>query len=344
MRIKLYVSDFHACGHVRGEIVARELNRHFPNHHVDLKNDIVMSDYFGTEMMIFQRQEHQAVFDKMMLAKEHGIKVVYEIDDDILLTPKEFTGPFKKYSSPDMQASIMKFMQEADALIVSTPVLAESLSARLPGKPIHVVRNFLNVDMWEEAYIQKEAEGENGHVTIGWLASGSHTIDAPLIAEPLKILMEEVDNLKLHFIGWITPEELPWAKAFGDRVVFHPWVNISVLPQAMKDFDIGLAPLVDNPFNRAKSSIKALQTWALAAPCVASPLDPYIDVIEDGVTGFMPDDNSPEAWLESLSKLVLDPALRKQMGLAGRKELYEKHDIRQNAVHWARTFDAIMAA
>jgi glycosyltransferase involved in cell wall biosynthesis len=81
-------------------------------------------------------------------------------------------------------------------------------------------------------------------------------------------------------------------------------------------FDIGLAPLVDNRFNRSKSFIKILEYAALGVPFIASPVGPYADHVVDGVTGFLA--STPDEWAERLDQLIRSPWLRMKIGGAAR--------------------------
>jgi glycosyltransferase involved in cell wall biosynthesis len=78
------------------------------------------------------------------------------------------------------------------------------------------------------------------------------------------------------------------------------------------DFDIGLAPLVDMPFNRSKSAIKALEYAALGIPVIASDREPYRPFVLDGVTGYLVRDE--HEWTKRLRELVNDDAMREEMG------------------------------
>jgi len=204
--------------------------------------------------------------------------------------------------------------------------------------PKFVVENALDVDSWQRVYAEKQIS-DGALVTIGWLASGSHAIDAPLVMPALERLLEERKNVRLHFIGWIGFESMSdGMKKHKERIQVEPWVDIAVLPRAMADFDIGLAPVVDNAFNRAKSSIKALQYWALGIPLVASPLAPY-ELLEDGGDGYLV--ATPEEWYEKLLGLVDDQEKRRRMGNRGRLRLIRDHDIRDHAADWLRVFEIV---
>ena len=336
MNIIWYMSDLHACGAIRGEIPAREINRSFQHCQVICKSDVLVSDIFKADIMVFQRQHQTAILEKMREAKRHGIKCVCEIDDNLFVIPLKFQKPCDFYAKPEVRDNMLAFMKEADAMIVSTRVLAEQLHAMVPETNKFVVTNSVDIERWEVAWTRKQAE-QSEKLVIGWMASGSHMIDLPLIEGALQRILTEFPHVALHFVGWLGFEQLGnWGNAFKDRIFVDPWVDISLLPNVMQGFDIGLAPLVDNPFNLGKSGIKFLQYSCLGIPTIASPLAPYIEVIEDGVNGIFA--TTEDEWYQALKKLIEDPAARKTMGAVARLNVLENHDIRNNAGHWVDTY------
>ena len=91
-------------------------------------------------------------------------------------------------------------------------------------------------------------------------------------------------------------------------------------------FDIGLAPLVDNAFNRCKSNIKWLEYSAHARAGVFSNLDPYRDSVEHGKTGMLVG-NSTQEWLGALEYLITHPTERKALGRAARKKAFARFGL-----------------
>ena len=80
--------------------------------------------------------------------------------------------------------------------------------------------------------------------------------------------------------------------------------------------DIGVMPLPDGPYERGKCAFKLLQYMALGRPGVASPVGANVEVVTDGVDGLLP--ATDDAWEAALTKLVQDPALRRDMGIRAR--------------------------
>lgn len=336
MRVTWYLSDLHACGHVRGEVVAREFNQRYPNDEMVCKTDVLLSDFYKSNVMVFQRISQPELVTKIAAARNMGIRVVYDLDDDFFSTPPEFTGPWKYYSQPAVQASIRQAMNTADFVTCST----EALARQLPGvaAPRVVIENVIDTTVWEPARASRKPTDT---VTIGWMASGSHMIDAPLVLPALRAIMERHTNVRLHLIGWVGWQQLGEDfRPFADRIKSEPWIPIWDLPAAMADIDIGLAPLVDNPYNRAKSNIKWLQYGALAVPCVASRLDPYA-ALTDGVDGILVG-YDPGGWQNTLEDLVCDHARRKAVGEAAYRTVRERYDVRAKIGAWRGVFESVL--
>lgn len=68
-----------------------------------------------------------------------------------------------------------------------------------------------------------------------------------------------------------------------------------------------------------------LEAAACGRPLVATTIPGCQDFVADGYNGFLVPPNDPPALANALEKLVVDPALREQMGLAGRRRVLEKY-------------------
>ena len=341
MIIKWYMSDVHCCGYIRGEVLARAVNQNCSSIRIDCKTDVMLSDFYKTDIMVFQRQHQLDLLYKMRMAKDRGIKTVYEIDDDLFNIPAEFTVPNKFYGREDVRGVMASFLAESDATIAATGNLAKALKKYNGGKPTWVVENALDAELWEATHAKKQAMGKPNYLTIGWLASQSHQMDAPLVMPALERLLDEFPKIRMHFIGWILKEDLSEKiqKQHMSRIRLQEWVDIAELPQHMIDFDIGIAPLMDNDFNNCKSGIKAMQYWALGIPVVASPLAAY-DLIDERVNGFKP--VTTDDWYACLKELIENEEARLKMGAFGREKLLGAHDIRNTVGQWIDTFRQIM--
>lgn len=336
MRINFYVQDVIACGHIRAEIVAREINRQCPNDEVDVKLGIFASDFYRANIMVFQRQSDTGVLDLMDYAKTKGIITVYELDDDLLAIPEALGKTYEHYGRADVKAGVKRGLASADAVICSTPPLAAVVRETIgTSKPIEVVENSIDFEQW--GHIRAGRAGDV--VTIGWLASQSHKMDAPLVRLALPKVLRECPNAVVHLVGWVDLTDFPELKEFKGRVKVDPWLEINTLPGVMSRWDIGLAPVIDCPFNRSKSAVKFLQYAAVGAIAVMSPLPEYKRTVPAGCGIFAKDEGE---WAHHLIDLVRRPEIRRNVAGNAYDFVKNNFDVRVRYMDWMRVFSGLM--
>lgn len=89
-----------------------------------------------------------------------------------------------------------------------------------------------------------------------------------------------------------TPDPLPW-QAFRNY-------------QANRRVHIGLAPLLQTPFNEGKSFIKFLDIAAMGGVGIYSNRYPYTEVVQHGENGLLVGD-APDEWQAALQQLLNNP-------------------------------------
>jgi glycosyltransferase involved in cell wall biosynthesis len=100
----------------------------------------------------------------------------------------------------------------------------------------------------------------------------------------------------------------------GERYRHDHLVNFDQLPTRMARWDIGLAPIADNPFNLARSDIKLKEYAACRLPWLASDRGPYAELGEQHGGRVVADDG----WFDAIDALVSDARARKQLTKAGK--------------------------
>ena len=131
------------------------------------------------------------------------------------------------------------------------------------------------------------------------------------IRTPMRRVLE-AEDVDVHFIG------RDYSPILGRQCRWTMWEqDVGHYCQKI-DFDIALAPIADNLFNRSKTAIRALEMGALGIPVVASNRLPYSDYVMDGKTGFLV--NNEAEWIDALTTLIGDANLREQMGEAAREQ------------------------
>jgi glycosyltransferase involved in cell wall biosynthesis len=122
------------------------------------------------------------------------------------------------------------------------------------------------------------------------------------------------------------------------------WTGYPELLSKQK-WDIGIAPLIDDVFNRGKSHIKWMEYASYKIPTVASNVYPYYKdiqgtkTIEDGVTGYLCE---PKEWYEKLEKLVLDNNLRNRIGENAYYYVKDNWQPQHHIKKWKEAIDTLL--
>jgi hypothetical protein len=119
----------------------------------------------------------------------------------------------------------------------------------------------------------------------------------------------------------------------GDYAEFAAYFN-------QQQFDIYITPLKDSLFNRSKSSIKVLEYTALGIPGVSSDVEPYANVITQGVTGFLA--KTSEQWKQHLNTLIEQPDLRLQFASQAQESIRSDWLLSDHYDQWMQAYGKIL--
>ncbi|MCP9486647.1 MAG: glycosyltransferase [Gaiellaceae bacterium MAG52_C11] len=90
---------------------------------------------------------------------------------------------------------------------------------------------------------------------------------------------------------------------------------------------IGAADILAHTAVREGLPLVLLEAMALGVPVVAVAATGVSDLVQDGVTGFLVPERSPEAIAAALERVLADEALRTQLGEAGKAFVVEHHSF-----------------
>lgn len=106
------------------------------------------------------------------------------------------------------------------------------------------------------------------------------------------------------------------ALPLGVTKTFHPTMPYDRYMALLADCDIALLPLADTPFNRLKSDLKLIESFAAGAVPICSPVVYADDQEHHNIAVFA---TSAASWGEALIGLICDPddlRVRREAGLA----------------------------
>ncbi len=167
---------------------------------------------------------------------------------------------------------------------------------------------------------QPRAKIVNGReVVIGWIGSSTTTPDLELVWPVLRKLVVKYPNVRVELVG-----ATGLLGVEPTYVTIKPWSLDSEVDDLAR-FDIGIMPLADNEWTRGKGGYKLLQYMAMGIPCVASPVGVNVNIVRDGVNGFLV--RSVLEWEQALERLIRDHELRRRMGEEGRRIAIQEYSF-----------------
>jgi GT2 family glycosyltransferase/glycosyltransferase involved in cell wall biosynthesis len=242
--------------------------------------------------------------------REHGIRLLYDLDDDLRRIPRDHVDAALIRPKTKL---VSRLLRDADAVWVSTPELANALCN--VREDLLVVENGIDERLWLAG--APPVAPREGPVRVLFMGTMTHDADFAIVEAALARLKTVFGEfVSIDLLGISSKPDLPdWVNRVGMPMHanygypgFVNWIT-------QQHWDIGIAPLADTPFNRCKSALKALDYAAMGLPILASDNAVYRGSPADGQAGWLvPDDT--DAWFVALARLVRDETLRRQ--LAGR--------------------------
>lgn len=281
---------------------------------------------FGTVLIKLALEKE--TFFQVQRAKQLGQRIIVDVDDYYpglhhTNVAHEATDPNKNKGANREWGE--KITLAADTITVSTPFLRDYYSALHPD--VRLIRNGVDPSMF--AGYQRVHSGSEP--IVGWVGAVPwRSEDLETLAGWMPKFMKR-NGLTFYHGGHVGGEkfayELLGLPRAGSQVAgMVPIHRLGTL----YELDIGIAPLSNIDFNKAKSGIKFLEYAAAGIPCVGSDLPEYRLLSQDGI-GMVA--GSPTEWRKAL-KSLLPPEARIEAAEKATKALLAGHTIAHKAADW----------
>lgn len=290
-----------------------------------------IADHYGgihhdCQIFVFQRLMFKDLIRTMKqeIAKPNRPTIINDVDDwywglDPANAAYKLTLP---ENNPDENVNHYKeILKLSDGLTVSTPFLEDKMKNWLGHNNVHLIENCVTVSDFNVRRMNMKRP------IIGWVGSTSHRSRD----------LEEINGFlpptwRYHHSGHIAGAQL-FADAIGvpaSKVRTAPMVPPQQYAKNSFCFDIGIAPLSDQPFNHAKSWVKLLEYASAGVPFVASPAPEYVRLHEEYGIGRIA--KNREDWLDNIGELW-DFKVRKEESLK-QLDLVKALDVTVMASKW----------
>lgn len=152
---------------------------------------------------------------------------------------------------------------------------------------------------------QRPKQKRNAVLTIGWIGFyNAHRENLMKIFLPALLQIDiPINFMLLGVTRSIHIQELHEALKGKENILIDipeqvDWLDEDSVYAKVAGFDVGIAPLIDNPYNRAKSAFKLKQYLSCGIPVLGSRVGENKTVIQNGLNGFFCD--TPEDYLKMI--------------------------------------------
>lgn len=263
----------------------------------------------------------------------NGPAVLYDTDDDLI-------GPAPRWNgyADDMEAAkplVRRMAARADLVTVSTPELARRFGPL--NANVRVVRNAVDASL----YLPTEPRPDGDRVRVVYYGNASRMRDYEGYPDvsgrwqsgyPKAAVKDHGQSVRTVFLGAENGQPTGWDETL-------PYVKgIEAFARALGNThgDVGLAPVLGDDFDRAKSELHWLEYSAagmatIATRCNGGPdAGPY-NVIRDGVDGVLA--KGRQEWSDGLRRL-LEPSYRADVAGRARERVLSDYSHVQRAQEW----------
>ncbi|HKG37793.1 MAG TPA: hypothetical protein VKB25_02290 [Conexibacter sp.] len=279
-------------------MVLTELRRRGHQVEVDRDGEALDNGRIGdVDVIHVHRYSEQETRQALARLRDQGVAIVWDNDDDLTGSPFKKKGAMRAQQE---QTRVTAMLEVADLVTTTSPYLAEQYRG-WGAAEVAVVENYIPANYAAD----RHANGARGDsVTIGWIGAGEHYHDLEQLQlrDTFRQLLETHPDVRFATVG--LKLGLP-----AERCHHTALVQYGDLARHAASYDVGIAPIVDIPFNRARSNIKLKEYAVMGVPWLASPIGPYVGLGERQGGRLVADDR----WYEELERLVVERKARQKL-------------------------------
>ncbi len=273
------------------------------------------------DILFIQRKRFTSPW--LQYIKKRAKRIVFDFDDSIMYRNS-------KADQPESRTRAKKFgnmVTSSDYVIAGNAFLMDKT---IPySKSVMTIPSPIDMSL----YSQKDYSKNGDTLTLGWIGAHGSIHYMEKMRPLFETLGKKYNNVKLKVVcdiffdcGNIVVEKKLWSEQ--DEV------------KDIQSFDIGLMPLVNDPWSHGKCGLKILQCLAAGVPVVCSPFGINGEIVTDGVHGLWAE--TQDEWLEKIEILIRDKDLRERMGREGRKKVSRDYSLETHAPRMLNLFKQLV--
>lgn len=230
-------------------------------------------------------------------AKKKGVKIVFDVDDAIYLTPGDNSDDIARI---------------ADVVICGNKNLYNHYSKMNQNVIVlpTVENTFRYERYWSDTFNYK---------SIGWIGSKTTIPNLELVISPINKLVEKHPEIKFYIIS---DDPLTYTNRIKN-CHFIKWDKSTYIEELSK-FTVGIMPLEDTEYNRGKCGFKLIQYLNMKKPIIGSGVGINTEIIEgNGIVA-----NTEKEWEDALECILYNRDKYDQFVNNIEQNFFEKYHIK----------------
>lgn len=233
--------------------------------------------------------------------KQKKLATVYEISDNFV-AGQSGVGIKRWFSDPVNVASAFQLIRMADA-------------SQVTGEGILEKYSFLNSNMVifenQISELGQYKETTSNSIVIGWAGSSGHTEDLKQISQTIVDICNKYPNVSFSFMG----DDEQFINIFScipeSQKTYTPPGTLKDYFRFLEALDIGIATMIDTPYNHCRSDIKFVEYASRGVIPVLSAITQYKKHAVHGSNAFLFEDNNKLKTI--LEDLIQNQTLRQKV-------------------------------
>jgi len=285
------------------------------------------------DLVVFCRNTDPRFRYNLDYVRLHNIPFIYDIDDNFFEIPLDTVSG--KYHRDPRQIDCLELYIKNAALVrlYSTEMVARLRDLGVDGKLISPPLN------WEMVAASEDSENSRSIKIVYPTSRKEDSLGEIFLDALMAIQQTHRQDIELHFWGYF-----PRVIKKDENVFFHAYIqNYAQYLRVFSklNFDIGLAPLLDDPFHRSKTNNKYREFGACGIAGIYSNVPVYSEFVSNYETGILVDNTSDE-WYKALVQLIEDHKLRQRIGKAARQDLFVRYPPGRFENVWAEQINSVL--
>lgn len=277
---------------------------------------------------LFYERHGYMGYGGLLAARRLGVPLIIELNGNIV---KEIDEIGVKMSATQRKIGrwlTKRTLQSADHLVLVSDALKRELvaSLNLPATKMSVVLNGVNVKLFAKSYDKTQVQDQyrlGAGPTITFVGSFQPWHGVDLLVSSFKLLQDRFPSAQLILAGDGAGKDAVVKQiaelCLQEKVIMTGRLQQEQVAALLCTSDVLVAPYPLKHTDIVGTPLKLLEYMAAGRAIVASTA-PLHEIITDGVTGVRVAPASAEALAQGIARLLADPALRAQLGVAANRQ------------------------